>query len=228
MSRPVIAWSYSTLNSFENCPRKLWATKIAKVVSDINKDNVAGDDGHKAFANYIGKGIKLPETLSQYTPYCDKLRAIPGEKYIEMQLTLDSNFVPTQWKNWDAAWVRGAADFLCVDGDKAIYVDHKFGKPNTDEDQIELMSLLVFQHFPQVQQVNGLLSFVAYRKSHPHIVHRRDASLLWNKWLGKVKGLELAVTTDAWPATPNPLCGWCPYTACPNNTMTARLARNKN
>lgn len=221
MTKPTIAWSFSALESFENCPRKFWATKIGKVVSDANQYNQQGDREHLAFEHYLKKGIALPPGVAPFKPMLDKLKALPGEKYYEYQMTLTQEFVPCKWKDYDIAWVRAASDFLNVSGDKAHYMDWKSGKFRPKDDQIELSALLIFRLFPQVQQVNGGLIFYKYQKVHPHIVRREDESLLWNGFIGRVRALENAKLKDEWPATPNPLCGWCPYKACPHNTNKA-------
>ena len=223
--RPIINWSYSALNTFENCPRKFWATKVAKVVSDLNQANVDGDNDHKALQYHMSKGMALPPALTALAPLCSKLKSAPGEKYIEYSMCLKQDFTPTPWNNWDEAWVRGAGDVIIVNGDKAQYFDWKRGKFSANDDQIELTSLLIFAHFPAVQQVAGGLVFYNQGKVHPHMVHRGDASRLWNGYLSRVRDLEQSKTEDSWPATPNPLCGWCPYKACPHNTQDERLAK---
>lgn len=218
MPKPIIAWSYSAISTFENCPRKFWATKIAKVVSDVNKANDDGDREHKAFENYGKKGIRLPAEMQRFEPMIDKIRAMPGEKYFEYQMTLTEKFIPTRWNDWDNAWVRGASDFLNVNNDTAHYLDWKSGKFNATDEQIELASLLIFRHFPNVQRVVGGLIFYNKGKIHPHVVNRVDEGLLWNGWISRLRALERAVVQNEWPATPNPLCGYCPYKACPHNT----------
>lgn len=218
MPKPIIAWSYSAITTFENCPRKFWAVKIKKLVSDVNQSNDTGDREHKSFENAGKKGILLPAELQQFQPMIDRVRAMPGEKYFEFQMTLTEQFVPTKWNDWDNAWVRGASDFLNVNAEKAHYLDWKSGKFSPGDEQIELASLLIFRHFPKVQQVTGGLIFYNKGRIHPHVVHRTDEGLLWNGWISRLRALERAVVSDEWPATPNPLCGWCPYRACPHNT----------
>lgn len=223
--RPIIAWSFSALTTFENCPRKYWAVKVKKVVSDINSDNLEGDADHLAFQHHFSKGLALPPKLAGLQSLADKLRAAPGEKYIEYPMTLKKDFVPTHFKDWDHAWVRGAADFVIINGERAQYMDWKKGKFRESDDQIELTSLLLFAHFPAVQQVAGGLVFYNAGRVHPHIVRRADAPRLWNSFITRVREMEQAKLEDAWPATPNPLCGWCPYKACPHNTMDERLRK---
>ena len=226
MTRPVIAWSYSALNAFENCPRKYWATKVAKKVSDVNQYNMQGNDDHEAIEHFHKKGLPLPARLSAQLPLHQKLASTPGEKFIEYSMALRADFVPTRWNDWDNVWVRGAGDWININGTLATYFDWKSGKVRKDiEDQVELTSLLLFAHFPQVETVQGGMFYFNHGKIAPHVVHRRDAPRLWNGFISRVREMEQAKLDDNWPATPNPLCGWCPYKACPHNTMDARLAR---
>lgn len=224
--RPIIAWSYSALTSYENCPRKYWATKIAKVVSDVNQYNMAGDTDHTAIQHHLQKGLSLPPLLAGLQPLMDKIRAAPGEQYVEYPMCLKQDLGVTHFKDWDNAWVRGAGDFIKVNGQHATYLDWKSGKVRTEvDDQIELTSLLLFAHFPAVQKVSGGLVYYNHGKISPHVVHRGDAPRLWNGFISRVKLMEQSKIEDNWPVQPNPLCGWCPYKACPHNTMDERLAR---
>ena len=216
--KPIVSWSYSALSMFENCPRKYWAVKVKKLVSDANQYNIAGDDDHKAFEHYMGKGIALPPALAKYLPLLDKIKNAPGELHVEKLLCLNLNFHPCGYRDWNQAWVRGAGDVFKVDGTTLRYFDWKRGKFRPSDEQIELTSLLAFAHFPEVERVVGGLVFYNAGKVHPHIVHKSEASLLWNGWLARVRELENAVKTDTFPPTPNPLCGWCPYKACQYNT----------
>jgi CRISPR/Cas system-associated exonuclease Cas4 (RecB family) len=225
LPRPIIAWSYSALTSFENCPRKYWATKVAKVVDDSNQYNRAGDSDHSLLQNHMQKGMALPPRLQFLDPLTSKLRAAPGETFVEYQMCLKQDLTPTHFKDWDGAWVRGAGDYVKINGPKALYMDWKSGKPRDEvEDQIDLTALLLFKHFPAVQQMTGALLYYNHNKLAPHIVHRADEARLWNGFITRVRAMEEAKRNDDWPTNPNPLCGWCPYRACPFNKVAEREA----
>lgn len=223
-----IFWSFSALGMFENCPRKYWAVKIAKKVSDVNKFNVDGDSDHQMIQHYLQKGLALPPHLQSLVPLFDRVRAAPGEAYVEYAMCLKQDLTVTRFKDFNDGWVRGAGDYVKVNGTLATYLDWKSGKPRSGEeveDQIDLTALLLFQHFPQVQRVNGGLVYYNHGKVVPHVANRCDAPLLWNKFFVRVKAMEQAKLEDNYPATPNGLCGWCPYKECPHNKMDERLAR---
>lgn len=229
-TRPLVAWSFSALSMFENCRRKYWAVKVAKKVSDANQYNISGDNEHQSIQHHLQKGMALPPSLQPLQPLFDQVRAAPGEQFVEYSMCLKQDFTPTKGNNFAEAWVRAAADYVKVDGAKATYLDWKSGKPRSGEEvesQIELTSLLLFRHFPAVQQVNGGLVYYRHGKVTPHIVRRSDEPLLWNGFISRVKAMEQAKLEDNYPANPNPLCGWCPYLECAHNKVEERLARER-
>jgi hypothetical protein len=213
-----VAWSYSAITMFENCPRKFYEVRIAKNFSDANQWNAAGDTDHQDIANYLQKGIYLPSAIQGLQPLLDKLKFAGGTLHTEKQLALDQNFQPCGTRDWNNCWVRGAGDLLIDQGDTIRYFDWKRGKYRPSDEQIELTSLLAFQYFPNAQRVVGGLVFYNANKVHPHAVNKADAPLFWNGWISRAKALETAVRTGFFPTNQNPLCGWCPVRTCQFNT----------
>jgi hypothetical protein len=77
-----------------------------------------------------------------------------------MALTIDLN--PCGWKDKEV-WVRGIADLLIIDDDNltAWVVDYKTGNNKyPDREQLKLMAMMVFKHFPHIRKVNAALLFV--------------------------------------------------------------------
>jgi len=224
---PEMYWSYSALTTFENCPRKYWATRVSKVVSDIAQPNIKGDEEHQAIEHFFKKGLRLPVHLREMEPLFQHLIAAPGEQYIEFKMCLNEQLQVADAKKFDkTGWVRGAADYVKINGTLGTYLDWKSGKPGWEvEDQIDLTALLLFRHFPALQRVNGGLYYYNHNKVKPHVVHRVDEQRLWNGFYSRVNVMLQAKREDNYPATPNKLCEWCPYRACPHNAVDARLAR---
>lgn len=225
MTRPIIAWSFSALNTFENCARKFWAVRVAKLVSDFNKANVQGDDEHKCFDANLKKGTPLPPSLAGYQPTLDRVRQMPGQLFSEYSMALTQQFVPCKGTDWNNVWSRSIADVLVVDGHKATLIDWKTGKvPKTYKDtnpadQMEIAAAHVWRHFPQVQDVNTIYIYLQHNEARDFKFSRGpDEARIWNSVMPRVRNLEKAKALDIWPANPNPLCGWCPYGACPHNT----------
>lgn len=224
MTRPIVAWSFSSLTMFEQCPRKYWAIKIQKV-DDTNAGNFRGDAEHQSIESYMKAGRGLSPTLNGAVPVFDLLRRAPGEAYIEYKMTLKQDLNVTHGKDWNGAWVRGAGDYIKINGELATYVDWKSGNPKTDiDDQCDLTSALIFRHFPAVQEVRAAMFFYRHNQLPTRTVFRTEEPRIWNNFTTRVRALELAIQTDNWPTNSGPLCGWCPYKACPFNKQDERLA----
>lgn len=215
--KPLVAWSHSVLDMFEQCRRKYHAVKIRKI-NDRNKFNMQGDDEHKAIEHSLKTGTRTSGMLENLNPVLDRIRAAPGEKYYEYEMTLDNEFIPCGWRDWNRAWVRGAADFLRVHGPIASYIDWKSGKFYAKDEQIETMALLTFRHFPDVQTFHGGLYYYRHNRMHPRTVHRGEEAALWQNRLHRVKQIEIAITNNQFPPSPGPLCAYCPDGTCPHNT----------
>jgi len=224
--KPLFAWSYSGLSMYENCPRKYWAVKIKKV-DDGNAYNRQGDGEHVSIERFFKMNMPLAEVLLPLQPLFERIRAAPGETYTEQQLCIDERFVPCKYKDWDNAWLRGAGDLVKVNGSVATYFDWKSGKVRKEiEDQVDLTGLLLLRHYPAVQTIKAGVLYYRHGVMVPHIVQRADEQRLWNSFFARLAPLKESYETDSWPATPNPLCGWCPYRACPHNTTAEREARD--
>jgi hypothetical protein len=85
--------------------------------------------------------------------------AKPGRKFPEHEMGLTIDLKPCNFKD-GAVWVRGIADLLIVDDENLTgrIVDYKTGNNRyPDTDQLVLMSLMTFAHFPHLRQVNSAL-----------------------------------------------------------------------
>lgn len=223
--KPLFSWSFSALQMFENCPRKYWAVKIKKL-DDGNKFNRQGDVEHQSIEHYMKMDLPLAPQLQPLAPLFQRIKAAPGEQYIEKLLCIDERFVPCGYKDWNNAWLRGAGDYVKVNNTTATYFDWKSGKVKKDvEDQVDLTALLLFRHFPHVQIVKAGVVYYRHGQMVPHVVRRTDEQQLWNGYYARLQPLREAIENDHWPTNENPLCGWCPYLACPFNKTKEREAR---
>lgn len=218
----MITWSYSSLGLFKQCPRKYYRLRVAKDVKEENKEHlIYGNEVHKAAENY-GKSRKpIPKKFQFIQPYLDMLLTIKGEFFFEhrLGLTKDRNacefFAPDVW------W-RGVADFLCVreGGKEAVIVDYKTGKSAkyADTDQLEILALATFSHFPEVDIIDAGLLFVVSKEFVEVTIKRERADIFWKKWEGPTSRLEQAYESQVWNASPNFTCRkFCPVMDCEHN-----------
>jgi len=129
-------WSYSSLKTFETCPRKYQAEKVTKEVPYTETEaTIYGTELHKAAEEFIRDGTPIPERFSFIQPYMDKLAAYPGEKHCEMKLGVkraDDRLVACGFFDSDV-WFRGVADLVIIDGDRARIIDYKTGKTRSTQ-----------------------------------------------------------------------------------------------
>jgi RecB family exonuclease len=134
-----------------------------------------------------------------------------------MALTID--LTPCGWKSSDV-WVRGIADLLIIDDDNltAWIVDYKTGNNKyPDREQLKLMAMMVFAHFPHIRKVNAALLFVVKNDMVKLSMTVDEAEPAWWDYRERIARIEQAHATGVWNPRPSPLCPWCPVTTCANH-----------
>ena len=210
------AWSFSSIKLYETCPRKYHAEKIEKLYPFKDTDaTIYGKEVHLAAEEYIRDSKPLPPGHAQFKPLLDSLNNIKGDKLCEEKMALTEDLTPTKFlaKN---VWVRGIADLIIVNGENARVVDYKTGSAKyPDVGQLELMALMVFAHYPEVQNVKAALIFMLHDKIVKATFSRDDELSLWAKWRAKYDALAASYESDNFPPNPNGLCrNWCTVQHC--------------
>lgn len=212
----MVAWSYSSIKTFDQCPKKYFHLKVAKDVKD--EPGEAADYGtavHLAAEEYIRDGTPIPDKFAYMRPVVERLAAIAGDKYCELRLGVTQDMTPCDFFAPDVWW-RGVVDLLIVDGNRAWMVDYKTGKSAkyADTKQLDLMAGAVFAHYPQVDKIKSALLFVVSSEM-PKKVHVRERSDTYMRVFDKqLEHLEAAMDNGVWNPKSGPLCGWCPVVDC--------------
>lgn len=218
MQPQEIKWSYSGLKDYVNCPRQYHEVKVLKRFEKRpTQQMLYGTAVHSALEDYVGKGSPLPKNYQQYQKQLDPLREMQGIKFPEHRMAVTFDRTPCTFgaSNY---WVRGIADLLVVDGDQAFIVDYKTGSNKyPDPKQLQLMSLLTFAHFPQVQHVKAGLLFVVHEHFVTSEYARDNSDRLWQDFMADLERLRLSHVNATWQPNPTPLCGWCPVSSCEFN-----------
>lgn len=215
-----IVWSYSSLSLFQQCPKKYYHLRIAKDVKEPETEHILyGKQLHEAAEFYIGKGTPLPPQFGFIQPHLDRLKALGDTHLCEYKMGLTRDLSPCGFFDKDVWW-RGVADLIVINGDMAYVIDYKTGKSSryADTKQIEIMSLALFKHFPEVKRVKAGLLFVV---ANDFVRAEYDTSApetYWVKWLNEVGALEAAYKNNVWNAKPNFSCRqYCAVIECPHN-----------
>jgi hypothetical protein len=215
----VPAWSYSSIKTFEQCPKKYYHLKVVKDVKDIpGEAAIYGTMVHEAAEHFIKSGTPIPDKFAFIRPTVERLAAIDGDKHCELRLGViktDTGYEPTTFfgKN---VWYRGIVDLLIVDGDRAWMVDYKTGKnaKYADMKQLDLMAGAIFVKFPQVQEIKSALLYVVSNDLIPKTHHREKLDEYMSVFDDELDRLEGAELSGVWNPKSGPLCGWCPVVEC--------------
>ena len=218
MKKP--AWSHSSLKDFEGCQRRYHEVKVLKNYPFQETEATRyGNMVHEALELYVRDGKPIPPEYSQFKDVVDSLLRKPGRKLAEHEMALTADLKPTDWKAADV-WVRGIADLLIVDDDNltAWVIDYKTGNDKyPDRDQLVLMSIMVFEHFPHIRKVNSALLFIVKNSMVKMQMMREAKDAAWWRYRERTARLEQCFETNVWNPNQTPLCKWCQVTGCEFN-----------
>ena len=224
------AWSYSSISTFKQCPKKYYHLRVLKdVKDDISAALVYGREAHQAAEHYIKEGTPLPQSFSFMQDILDAFDAIEGEKHCEIRFGVkrsfstarpapDLDYEPCKFFD-DDVWWRGIADLLITNGTKGYLVDYKTGKNAryADTKQLDLLAAATFTHYPEIETLKSALVYVVSNDfiNKEHKAELRDSYFAtFDPELERLTGAE---ETGVWNAISGPLCRFCPVLTCEHN-----------
>lgn len=216
-----IKWSFSSLKTFQQCPKKYYHTKVAKDVKEPDTTaTLYGKSVHTAAEEYIRDGKELPPQYAYVKDTLDALAAIPGTKLCEEQLGLTKDLEPCAF-DAPEAWWRGIADLVILDEEKELAwsVDYKTSKSAryADVKQLDLVATAIFKKYPQIKKVKSALLFVVSKE----FVKATHHSAMVDKYMEQPKRdvarIEAALENGVWNPVQGPLCRFCAVKQCEYN-----------
>ena len=215
-----VTWSHSALKNFEGCPRRYHEVNVLNNFPFQETEATRyGTSFHTAAEVYIRDGVPLPPEFDYAKGALDVLMAMPGRKLCEYEMGIAPDLQPCDFNN-KGRWVRGIADLLIIDDDNltARVVDYKTGNNKyPDRDQLKLMSLMVFKHFPHIRKVSSALLFVVKNDMVKHSMAVEEADAEWWNYRERVARLEACFASNTWNPKSSALCPWCPVKSCEYN-----------
>ena len=210
------AWSYSSIKTFDQCPKKYFHLKVLKDVKD--EPGEAADYGtavHEAAELFITQGAPIPEKFAFMRPIVEPLAKKQGTKYAEIKIGVTEELQPCGFFDEDV-WYRGIADLLIVNGSKAWLVDYKTGKnaKYADMKQLDLLAGAVFIHFPEVETIKSALLYVVSQEMPKKTHQRENLATYMGVFEPQLESLSDAMDNGVWNAKSSGLCGWCPVQSC--------------
>lgn len=214
-----LVWSFSSLKTFQQCPRKYYHVKVVKDIVDTpHVSALYGSAVHKAAEDYVRDNTEVPQKYGYIKPVLEALKKIPGKKFCELELGLTKTLEPCKFDAPDVWW-HGIIDLLVVNDGVAHMLDYKTSKSSryADIKQLDYMAVGVFAHFPAVQKIKSALLFVVsneiVRKDH-YVEDKKDYIATA---MPDVARIEAAKNTGVWNPVSGPLCKFCPVRSCEHN-----------
>lgn len=219
----VPAWSFSSIKTFETCPKKYESEKVTKEVGyQETEATLYGVQLHLAAEEYIRDSKDIDPRFKFIKPYLDSLIAIKGEKICELKLGVkkyDGRLVACDFFDADV-WFRGVADLVISDGELAWIVDYKSGKSAkyADMRQLALMAAALFLKYPEIKKIKTSLLFVVSKEFIKEDFKKDWGLDIFAKYNDLLTQREMAYNSGVFNAKPNGLCrNFCGTLSCHHN-----------
>ena len=216
-----IKWSFSSLKTFQQCPKKYYHTKVAKDVKEPDTTaTLYGKSAHTVAEEYIRDGVAVPPAFAFMKPTLDALNAIHGTKLCEEELGLTKDLEPCAF-DAPEAWWRGIADLVILDdaNELAWSVDYKTSKSAryADVKQLDLVATAIFKKYPHIKKIKSALLFVVSNEFVKATHYAEMVPKYMEKPSQDVARIEAALENDVWNPIQGPLCKFCHVKTCEYN-----------
>lgn len=205
------AWSYSSLDAFETCPRRYYEVRLRKNFKEPEGEALTwGKFVHENAERALKGNGKMPDTLQHMQPLITSLRNRPGNLMVETELAFTQHMKPTLWFAKDV-WLRVKVDASILSPDRTAIatVDWKTNNkiPTDDKGQLKLTAIGWFHQYPEVRKVVTTFAYVKHNHLTPPQTYTRDQlPQLWNDFFPRVQRYQLAHQQEEFPPRPSGLC----------------------
>jgi len=216
-----IVWSYSSLKTFQQCPKKYYHTKVAKDIKEPDTQaTLYGKQAHAVAEEHVRDGAPVPPAFDYMKGTLDALNKIEGEKHCEVKLGLTKDLQACDFSAKNVWW-HGIADLVVLNKDKGLAhsVDYKTSKSAryADVKQLDLVAVGIFAKFPEIQRVKSGLVFVVSKEFVRAKHHREMIPKYMEKPAQDVARIEAALQNGVWNPVQGPLCKFCAVKQCEYN-----------
>jgi putative RecB family exonuclease len=218
----ITAWSFSRINTFEQCARKARYEYIDGFKSQTSAAMEHGSLVHDALERWVKYGDPRPKILDEYWDYWGEhvefLREI--EAGVECEWAWDERWKECSWFSGNVR-CRVKLDVHYIeeeDGeDTLVVIDYKTGKlpkrykgKASYDDQLDLYALGGFMKYPEIKKIRTELWYLKHNDDVVKNYTRKKFMPLLKVWEAKGKAL---MTETEWKPTVTQLCGWCDFRA---------------
>lgn len=215
-------WSFSSLSTFDICPRKWWAEKVSKIAPwETNAAASWGTEVHEQLEERAVDGAPMPSNMSMYQGTLDKVRQLASISTVtlyEHKMGLTREGGPCGFDDPDM-YGRGISDVFGLLSPSVSYViDYKTGRYNGGTLQSVVNAKMVFAHFPEVSLVKTSWAYLKERKTHPEDFERANIDDDFAPVVRVIDRMESALAHQNFPAKRGFLCrNYCSDFSCPHN-----------
>jgi hypothetical protein len=212
----LVAFSYSRLNTYRQCPLKAKFLYIDKLKEPQGEALQRGSDIHKFAEDYVKGTIKkLPPELKIYKDdFKEIITAIKKKTItvdIECQWAFDKNWKSCEWFS-EKAWCRMMLDLVYIPTKKPtelVIIDYKTGKMRPEnKEQLDLYALGAFMKYPNVEKVTAEFWYLDADEWVEEIYTKKDISRLQKHWADETKKY---LNDTKFPPRANNFCRWCDF-----------------
>lgn len=204
-------WSYSSLSTYEDCPRKWKYGYIEKIEGKPSAAMARGSRLHQHCEDYLKGTIGvIPWELTKVARALDQLKGF-GAKSEETWL-VNSLWEPVE--DPDQAWVKSIIDVHYLESSTVLQIiDFKSGREYPEHrDQLELYGIKGLKMFPKAKRAEYKALYLdTGHTSNEGAIIRDMLPHKIDKWARRA----IKIWEDKeFKATPSKkACGWCDYNA---------------
>lgn len=218
--RAIDPTSYSHMDAYKTCPKQFYHAKhLNQYPFKESADTKYGKEMHYAAEMFIKEEEPIPKRFAYLQAPLEALARKEGDKFAELKLGVTKDLVPCTFFSKDV-WIRGVVDLLIVNGKKAWVIDYKSSTKTAyaDKAQLELMALLVFARYTEVEEVYGGLMYPRAKELIKGTYRKKDKAEMWSRWIRLNEKMKESYKLNKWPTKESGLCrAHCPVTECVHN-----------
>lgn len=222
MANPI-AFSWTRLDCFEQCPRKFQGSYVTKEFPKPDFDAPHFKKGkavHHVLEEHMKSGVVIPYPIKYkgesyhidlkfLEPLLNAMHKAPIIT-VEENVCFDERLNKLSWFD-KKAWCRVILDCAVVVDDFALVIDWKTGKVKQHSDQLKLFGAAIMTLYPQVKRVITAYVWCEHPASKPTIAEysRTQLDNIWHEFGDRAELIQMANESGNWPAKKNMFCKWC-------------------
>lgn len=207
--KPFPALSPSAIQSFEQCPKAWYETKILKKYPFVVTEAITyGNVTHEKLEHYTNFQTPLPEHLEYVAPVIDALREGGFTLVAELEVAITREWDKTGY--WDKnVFLRGKVDLVAINNKQAIVLDWKTGKRKPDPFQLNIYGAILF-HLFGLERVDVGFAWLKTKESDTYTITAENFPAIVTDIMERTDKMKDHYERQDFPARTTPLCCWCP------------------